>query len=270
VRPDDLWTAIIVQLSFYVNKEAEKFRGKFVNFEGQKDLVVTLEGTLRTVPYDIFVKLITKKIDENLVDPEVKGWILPSFSTTTDDDLVSCGVVFMATMKKYFTYTCILECGIPNVTLEGTVGDWENILRRLEKLNEYELGWWYDMLAPIVAQFIAAKTGKPDVEFWQKICNESGGGSGPTYLSGWVTVFCVFDKDGNRQGRDGGEERWNYVDMSDIPPGSVEIDVQIIDDGIKYFSTMFAGHVAQELKEDGCTLQPTTGWSICLKPKPSP
>lgn len=200
LRPDDVWTAIMVQFSFYVNMEAEKFRGKFVNFEGKKELVVIIPGTLRATSYDLFVKLMSKKIDENLVDPEVKGWILPSFSTTTDDDLVSCGVVFMATMKKYFDYKCCLCCGIPNVSLLGTVGDWQNIRGRLEKLKNYELGWWYDMLVPILDQFIAAKKGKPDVEFWQKICHRQSGGSGPSYLSGWITAFCVFDKDGNRQG----------------------------------------------------------------------
>lgn len=200
LRPDDVWTALMVQFSFYVNEEAEKFRGKFVNFEGKKELVVDMGGTLRTTSYGTFVKLMTKEIDKNLTDPNVKSWVLPSFSTTTDDDLVTCGVVFMATMKKYFDYKCCLCCGIPNVTLEGTVGDWENILTRLDKLKEYELTWWYEMLVPILEKFISAKKGNPDVEFWEKICNRHGGGSGPSYLSGWITAFCVFNKDGKRQG----------------------------------------------------------------------
>ncbi|OXA62318.1 hypothetical protein Fcan01_00240 [Folsomia candida] len=231
LRPDDIWTALIIQFSFYISQSAETFRRKFVNFEGKRELVVHMGGNLRTASYDLFVKLMSEKIDENLVDPSVKAWALPSFSTTTQDDLVARGVVFMATMKKYFDNKFCMCCGIPNVTLEGTVNDWENILKRLDKLKEYELTWWFDMLAPILEQFILAKMGKPDVEFWQKICNRHAGGSGPSYLSGWITAFCVFDEDGKRQGNYNILRMWNgnivdpqgpwpIVEIDKIPPGS--------------------------------------------------
>jgi len=274
LRPDDVWTAIMVQFSFYVNKEAEKFRGKFVDFEGKKTLSVGIPGTLRTAPYSLFVKLMTKEIDRNLVDPDVKSWILPAFSTTTDTDLVTCGIVFMATMKKYFDYVCYLTCGIPNVTLEGTVEDWENILLRLKKLKEYELKWWYDLLKPIVKEMVNSRKGNPDIDFWQKICNHISGGSGPSYLSGWITAFCVFDVEGNKQGEDGkklglGKGPWPFIETSDIPTGSVEVDVKIIeDDGTENHSVMFAGHMAQEIRDGGFTLKPVSGWAMCLKPSP--
>jgi len=275
LRPDDVWTAIMVQFSFYVNKEAEKFRGKFVNFEDKKKLTVEIPGyTLRTAPYSLFVKLMTKEIDRNLVDPDVKAWILPSFSTTTDDDLVTCGVVFMATMKKYFDYGFSFLCGIPNVTLEGTVEDWENILVRLEKLNEYGLEWWYDLLKPIVEELVKSRKGEPDIDFWQKICHHISGGSGPSYLTGWIAAFCVFDVEGNKQGeyddkRGLDKGPWPLIDTADIPTGSVEVDVEITDfDETKYHSVMFAGHMAQEIREGGFTLKPVSGWAMCLKPSP--
>jgi hypothetical protein len=127
--------------------------------------------------------------------------VLPSFSTTTDDDLVTCGVLFMAAMKKYFKYRSRSLCGIPNVTLEGTVGDWENILTRLNKLKEYELDWWQEMLHPVLTQFLNAKQGKPDMTFWKRVCSHDEVGSGSLYLSGWITTFCVFNENGNRQGK---------------------------------------------------------------------
>lgn len=201
LRPDDIWAAIMTQFSFYINKHSEEFRGKFVDFEGKKELEVFVPGTLRCAPYDTLVKLMTKKIDENLIDPDVKKWILPNFSTTTDNDLVTVGVVFMASMKKYFDYTFCLCCGIPSITLEGTTEDWKNIHKRLEKLGEYNLQTWYDMLEPILQQFVDAKEGKVDVDFWQRICHHESGGSGPRYVSGWITAFCVFDKEGVWQGK---------------------------------------------------------------------
>lgn len=197
IRPDDVWAAIMTQFSFYVNKRAEEFRGQFVDFEGKKELSVRAVGSLRCAPYGYLVKAMSKEIDRHLIDPEVKKWILPNFSTTTDNDLVTIGVVFMASMKKYFDYKMCLMCGIPNITLEGTTDDWKEVQRRLGKLNAYKLEKWHGMLEPILQQFINAKEGKVDTDFWQKICHYEAGGSGPSYISGWITSFCVFDKEGN-------------------------------------------------------------------------
>jgi hypothetical protein len=137
------------------------------------------------------------EIHKNLVDPEVRSWIIPNFSTTTTDDRVTTGVIFMASMKKYFHYKFCLECGIPSVTLDGTLEDWEKINRSLDKLENYKLKDWKESLNSILEHFIKAKRGYADKEFWSRICHYEGGGSGPTYLSGWITAFCLYDKDGN-------------------------------------------------------------------------
>lgn len=271
IRPDDIWTAILTQFSFYINKNAEEYRSQFVNFDGKKELVVKIAGTLRAAPYDLFVTLMTEKIDENLVDKTVKDWILPSFTTTTPNDIISCGTIFMAVTKKYFDFTCCLMCGIPYVTLEGTVADWENILNRLEKLNSYKLDKWYDMLRPILEEFVAAKKNEANVDFWNRICHHSGGGSGPSYISGWLTAFAVFDEEGNwtdhvensslkRFG-----DTWPLIDIAKIPSGVVTVDVKIIDENGEHESVMFAGHVGYKVLKDNCTLEPQIGWGIALK-----
>lgn len=276
IRPDDIWTAILTQLSFYINKNAEEFRGQFVNFDGKKTLVVQIDGTLRSAPYDLFVTKMSDKIDENLVDKTVKDWILPNFTTTNTNDIISCGIVFMATTKKYFDFVCCLMCGIPYVTLEGTVADWENILQRLEKLKSYKLDKWYDMLKAIMFEFIAAKKNAPNIGFWNRICNHLGGGSGPSYISGWLTAFAVFDEDGNwtdhknnemlrMSSSNSAEEEWPVIDIAEIPSGIVNVDVKITDGENEYESVMFAGHVGYEVLEDNCTLRPQIGWGIALK-----
>lgn len=61
------------------------------------------------------------------------------------------------------------------------------------------------------------------------------------------------------------ETQWLRLDTNDIPTGIVEVDVTIDDNGTEYKSIMFAGHMGAEIKEDGCTLQPTLGWTISLK-----
>ncbi|CAL8143483.1 unnamed protein product [Orchesella dallaii] len=299
IRPDDIWAAIMTQFSFYLNKNAEKYRSKFVTFEGQRNLVLETVGTLRTVSYSWFVNAMTDEIDKNLVDPQVKNWVLPNFSTTTENDKVTVGVVFMAVMKKYFTYAISMGCGIPWITLDGTTQDWQNILGRLEKLKEYDLQPWYELLHPIITKFVDARQGRIDQRFWRTIVDRREEGSGVDYISGWITAFCVFDVEGNwqpafRQGRGetplqrwlksnqtnaalasrGNEltwlsypEQWPQVDMGDIASGIVEVDVKINDNGEEYKSLMLAGHMAAEvLERNGLTLKPALGWAIALKP----
>ncbi|CAL8083763.1 unnamed protein product [Orchesella dallaii] len=285
IRPDDVWAAIMTQFSFYVNKNAEEFREKFVNFEGKKELTVSSRGSLRNASYDFLVDLMAKKIDENLVDPKVKAWVLPKFSTTTKNDVVSIGVVFMATFKKYFNSNFGFSSAIPYVTLEGTVEDWKDIQGRLEKLKEYKLERWYDLLFPVLGEFVKAKEDQVDLEFWKRIVHYAAR-SGSIQVSGWITVFSVFDRDGNwieskpvhRRTYFFNEtvkqeylacqqtySKWPRIYMSDISSGIVEVDVKIDDHGVKHEAVLLAGHLATEIKEDDVNIQPVLSWAIALK-----
>ena len=107
-------------------------------------------------------------------------------------------------MKEYFSYKFMLMCGIPRVTLQGEKADWEKILSRLEILKEYGLQTiaWYHLLRPIVTRFVKAfdaPDSQENLDFWQHVCHFEGGASGPSYTSGWITAFCVFDIDTTHQ-----------------------------------------------------------------------
>lgn len=45
IRPDAIWTAIIVQFSRYVNANAEALRHRFVNFKGKKTVASDIRCT---------------------------------------------------------------------------------------------------------------------------------------------------------------------------------------------------------------------------------
>lgn len=75
------------------------------------------------------------------------------------------------------------------MTLEGEKADWEKIMARINKLPTFgeEAEEWYKLLVPVISRFVTAFDGPAWAEnndFWQKIAHRSGGGSGPTYLSG--------------------------------------------------------------------------------------
>jgi hypothetical protein len=205
IRPDDVWICILTQFSFYVNGDgqAERLRYLFVAHEDKKELVVKIPDS-HPVDFGALARMMTEKIHENVVDPELRDWTLPDFSTTTANDTVVASVVIMATLKACFEYTFMgIECGLPRVTLLGTQDDRISIFRRVNKLGRYgpETAAWRDLLRPVLARFVKAfepgyAEGAENLDFWQRVADRDSGGSGPTYLSGWITAFCVFDREG--------------------------------------------------------------------------
>ncbi|KAJ3129026.1 hypothetical protein HK098_002878 [Nowakowskiella sp. JEL0407] len=82
---------------------------------------------------------------------------MPNFTTTTENDKIVASVVFMSTMKKYFTYELSLLCGIPKLQILGDKKDWQDIRTRLHKLREYGASCekWADILDEILGWITA-------------------------------------------------------------------------------------------------------------------
>ena len=211
LRPDDIWLCILTQFSLFVNGEgrAEELRSVFVAHEGKKELTIVSLGSRYTVDFGGMAKRMTELIDENVSDPTLREWIIPNFTTTTHTDVVAASVIMMATLQAYFDYKTHICCGLPYVTLLGEKADWDQIVQRIEKLKEYgpETTAWYHLLKPVVTRFPRAfedgyAESPENREFWNRVVHWKSGGSGPTYLSGWVTAFCVFDEKGKWMGGD--------------------------------------------------------------------
>jgi hypothetical protein len=204
IRPDDVWLAIMSQFNFFVTAHAEPLRASFVAHEGKRELVIDARPKNRyQLDFGRLAVEMTGLIEKNVVDPALRSWAIPSFTTTTANDTTVGAVLLMATLKHYFEYTIQAGgCGIPRVTLEGERADWVDILGRLEKLKEYglETTAWYHLLRPVITRFVAAfdaPTSPANVDFWQRVATYTPGGSGVgDYYTGWITAFTVFDKDG--------------------------------------------------------------------------
>jgi Domain of unknown function (DUF4419) len=147
-----------------------------------------LEGTL-LIMREYANSERSKMIEENIIDPSLREWFMPAFSTTTKSDQATASIIMMSTMQKYFSFGCGIQCGLPSVTLQGQKKDWEKMLGRLERLKSFgdEPTMWYELLRPVFTKFVETFD-DPESEaikdFWQKIVHRSGGGSGPRYLSG--------------------------------------------------------------------------------------
>jgi len=95
------------------------------------------------------------------------------------------------------------RCGIPSITLLGEKSDYEFLLARLDKLATLgrEPHTVARLLRPILTQFINVFDTPPDMDFWTKIVHYNGG-SGSTYVGGWITAFCAWGAEGKWMGGD--------------------------------------------------------------------
>ncbi|KAJ6450380.1 hypothetical protein C8R45DRAFT_1043484 [Mycena sanguinolenta] len=277
IRPDDVWLAILCQFNFFVNANAELLRASFVAHEGQRNLVIYEKTRDRnTVDFANMSRRMVGLLEKNVVDPTLREWVMPNFTTTTKHDKTVGAVLMMATLKQYFSYafdcTC---CGIPRVTLEGEKADWENILGRIEKLKEYgiETTAWYHLLRPVISRFVAAfddPNSASNADFWNRVVHFESLGSGPDYYTGWINAFNVFGEKGDWLGCElkkkpvngkapdslSAEEFWSKY-MDPTSRGISEAQKNLILDGTMYHeldtSRVPVGYTAVDVKliEDG-------------------
>ncbi|KAK0623009.1 hypothetical protein B0T14DRAFT_159944 [Immersiella caudata] len=293
LRPDDIWVAILTQLSAYVNANASDLRSKLVTHgDGQQGLHIEVELS-PNLDHGAMAYEMTKLMSASLKDPELRDWILPAFSTTEKADQAVASIVFMGTMQKYFSYSWGTRCGIPAVNLLGEEDDWIEIAERCAlKLGAGDFGpeaaKWYRVLRPVLAGFIETyrdPSGPAATRFWQGMVDEhKPNGSGRTTYSGWITAFCYWDEKGNClhdslvQDVDGA--RVVRLSRNQIPSGFTKVPVSLLKMGLKVPTEMVAGSVGMKVRkweEDGLestgrptrdsqigggynTLQPVSGW----------
>ncbi|KAF8188137.1 hypothetical protein K438DRAFT_1833860 [Mycena galopus ATCC 62051] len=307
LRPDDVWLTILSQFNFFVNANAELLRANFVAHEGKRELIIFSEGTRYSVNFGHMARQMVALIEKNVVDPTLREWVIPDFTTTTSKDTTVAAVLMMATLKEYFSYgfRCTL-CGIPRVTLQGERSDWVNILQRLEKLKEYgiETIAWYHLLRPVISRFVAAfdePTSAENVDFWNKVVHLESQGSGPSYYSGWINAFNAFSKEGAWIGHQldktktaheapetlSAEEFWStyakyYVkralvldgtpyhrlDTNKVPPAYAEVDVKLNDNGEMFDCFMLAGLIGTRISSSADRALSTTGENDTIHPIP--
>ena len=208
LSPDIMWIIICNGFSQYVNRDPEKFRQYLVNYNDKETLVI------RTGLETTTAQKVQKFAD--LIAKETKGDIAElmtcNFSTTGMMEKMVSQITLMDAVKEYFDYLELLQgCGIPSVTLEGTPDDWRLLREKTRKLGEFGVKKWTDKLDPILAEFVLASEGKPNLKFWWNMAIKgrpvdfhlkAGGGClpayGPTPFDGWFLEFIPFDNRGER------------------------------------------------------------------------
>ena len=168
LTPDHIWLTIAQGFAHHVNNNSEVLRSRLIGFQDKMVLQVTtskLEG-----PED-WAEVIDEWAEDigDFIPRELSQTLPCDFTTTTPAARIASQIVMMDAFQRFFDYRVYCICGIPSITLAGTVEDWRRILSRVEHLAQYDLRWWTDRLLPICGAFAQTAEGKPPLEFWRSI-----------------------------------------------------------------------------------------------------
>ncbi|RIA99452.1 hypothetical protein C1645_705546, partial [Glomus cerebriforme] len=204
LSPDDIWLTIAQGVSQHINHNAEKFRSRFVNHEGKKEIIVFVDDILYRGDYLLegdwpeAVNRLVVATDQAVEKIDIKSLLECDFSTTTKNSLTASRIVLLDMVKEYFSYKLGICCGIPKVTLEGTLEDWEKLQEKVIQLRRLDLDmdFWLDRLDPVVWKLVETYKGEVDEEFWAKIISRQIRGSGMDTIEGWMAAFYPYRKNG--------------------------------------------------------------------------
>ncbi len=278
LSPDMIWQCVAQGFGIHVNKNAEKLRHYFVEHEGKKTIVVRVDHFTkgsRDNDWESAFGDSSEGIRKNVGD-EIHDLLTPDFSTTGPVEKAASQVVLMNTFKEYFGFMSMTMCGIPSVTLEGTVEDWMKLRDKTLSLSRFDFKWT-DAVKPILDEFVNAASGKVNTGFWQTMYKNHGGSGGP-FISGWiVTLFPYLGyTDNPKQMRQNSYLiSWNQQDDSAIFPHGVT--TSMFPNGTvstpfiwQYFSEEFemyfyAGFLGVGQDKKTLALRPVIGWAVVDK-----
>lgn len=271
LSPDMVWLVICQGFARYVNAHAEELRPKLVNHEGKMDLVIETDKDLMTeeIDWPILINDFASQIDKHTKDNIAKT-IVSDFSTTGSVERVASQITLMESVKSYFEYIVeYIACGIPSITLDGSVEDWKRVREKTMQLKKYGLEKWIDSLDPILKEFILAADGKPNQMFWKSMIKKqsvdrlAGGGCSPempTELDGWLLKLFPDEN---------GVTLEEISHTKDMPTEYVCVSFyyQVInpDDGTIISRTpmeLWAGFVGAKIDNENNMVTPMIGWFV--------
>lgn len=288
LTPDIIWITLAQGFAQHINNHAETLRSRFVQHPAKEKLIVeVLEIPTQSQQW-------VEKIEEwvlqirDRVGADCYRLLECNFSTTTPISHTVSHVVMMDAFRQYFDFVMLCICGIPEVTLLGTVEDWQSIRDRVRAMAQYDLEWWTARMLPICDEFIATASGNPALDFWQCIYKPK-----PVYgaelITGWLADLFPYLQDYKTHAptvrnpllamdrcelpdKDDDPEsqivsffgRNNGIAPTELPLGlsKVPIAVKVADTGKEYPLDLVAGFIGVSQNAQHLTLQPELGWMV--------
>ena len=193
LTPDAIWITLAQGFAQHLNLHAEALRSRMVSHKGKITMEASAFELATTQDWNEVIQQWSTGIQPH-VPAELYQVMLCDFSTTTPIIRTASQVVMLDAFHQYFDYALSFICGIPTITVKGTMQDWLSIRARVDVMAGYHLEWWTDRLKPICDGFIETVEGHPSQRFWKQIYSpkEIYGGS---LITGWLADLFPYIND---------------------------------------------------------------------------
>jgi hypothetical protein len=195
LSPDMIWLLICQGVAHHVNVHAENLRGQFVRHQVKAQIEVRRDDFIPGSPENPWGEVIDElSLGVRAHIGPAHDLFVPRFSGTTPTERIAAEIVLLDAMQSYFDYVVYSRCGIPAITLEGTVEDWQQLADRAQAFARLNLEWWLTPLGPILQEFVATAGGDVRRPFWQSIYKFDSF-SGGAATTGLIAAFFPYLKD---------------------------------------------------------------------------
>ena len=249
----------------YITLYSEKFRNRLVDFKGKKEINIVINKNDTQVDnsksiWEIAIPQFSEQI-EKITGKEYISHLRSDFTTTSSNSKLVSEVILMESVKSFFDYRMMfLGCGISSVTVEGDVSDWENIMKKLDYIETFDLQWWTKELRPIVQKIIDTKRGKVDKSFWSNIVQLQQREIYAPHetIDGWIIKFYPFNDKGERRNLD------PIRDAKSIAAEFVKVPfiLEYKELNRQFTMEILAGLFGMQQDSRNFSLKPAFGWAI--------
>src|SRR6185312_5760768 len=138
LTPDALWITIAQGFAHHIANHAEALRSSVVQHKGQKTLEATTVELQSPRHWAEVVQQWSDGIRQH-VEGDLYQLMICDFSTTSPVIRTASQVVMMDAFQQYFDFELSCICGIPSITVKGSVDDWVRIRERVDVMANFHL-----------------------------------------------------------------------------------------------------------------------------------
>ena len=187
LTPEAVWITCAQGVAHHMLVHGERLRDRFVSHEGQLQLSFVVDDWVEKSPENPWCDAFEDwagQIREHVGD-DIYHTLQCDFSASGPVERAVGNIVMMDVFQRYFRYDLAAICGIPSVTLQGPLEDWQRLSDKVDGLAKFDLDWWLPDLKAICAQFVRARRGDIDLAHWQDICKLTSAYGGDI-INGWI------------------------------------------------------------------------------------
>lgn len=202
--PDTIWITILQGFMKHIQQAPALYAKRLgINFTDRKILTIIDNNAVKggTTDWLANIKYFTIGVKEE-IGYEKYNILLSPFSTTKALQQVAMEINFLGIYENYYSYLMMTLCGIPEIKLSGSKEDWQQLIKRLDFIEDFNLKWWTNPLRRVLSHFVMAYDDDIDLNFWKKIYSKFNVSGKGKCCSGWLlTFFPYIYASSHRQGQ---------------------------------------------------------------------